>query len=173
MLTCMSEYFVHHNYFVVLMSIISRVGRMEAKGCASPMVWKDARRRFYWSVRAKVAWSSAMAQLAEASPDSSIEYRTQLLQRLIGLEDVTDRRTTAEALETLDLTATVAQLRADHLMRRVLTLAHEDRKATLDGLVRLVDNLADDEKATLISALQNSGRSPGECGGYVLSSPTI
>lgn len=138
-----------------------RVGRMEAKGCASPMVWKDARRRFYWSVRAKVAWSSAMAQLAEASPDSSIEYRTQLLQRLIGLEDVTDRRTTAEALETLDLTATVAQLRADHLMRRVLTLAHEDRKATLDGLVRLVDNLADDEKATLISALQNSGRSPG------------
>lgn len=138
-----------------------RVGRMEAKGCASPMVWKDARRRFYWSVRAKVAWSSAMAQLAEASPDSSIEYRTQLLQRLIGLEDVTDRRTTAEALEALDLTATVAQLRADHLMRRVLTLAHEDRKATLDGLVRLVDNLADDEKATLISALQNSGRSPG------------
>ena len=135
---------------------------MEAKGCATAMVWKDARRRFYWSVRAKVAWSSAMAQLAEASPESTEEYRSTLLTRLAALEDCSDRRAMAEALEALDLSATVAQLRADHLMRRMLALAHEDRKATIDGLVRLVDNLADDEKATLISALQNPGRSPGQ-----------
>ncbi|KAH9933498.1 acetyl CoA carboxylase [Fomitopsis serialis] len=138
-----------------------RTGRMEAKGCASPMVWKDARRRFYWSVRAKVAWSIAMAQLAEASPDSTEEYRSTLLMRLTSLENLSDRRVMAEALEALDLTATLAQLKADHLMRRMLALAHEDRKATIDGLVRLVDNLADDEKATLITALQNAGRSPG------------
>ncbi|PCH36265.1 acetyl CoA carboxylase [Wolfiporia cocos MD-104 SS10] len=138
-----------------------RVGRMEAKGCAKPMVWKDARRRFYWSVRAKLAWSTAMAQLAEASPQSTIEYRTQLLERLSSIDGTTDRRTMAETLEALDLSATVAQLKADHLMSRMLALAHEDRKATLDSLVRLVDNLADDEKATLIGALQNPGRSPG------------
>lgn len=126
------------------------------------MVWKDARRRFYWSVRAKVAWSAAIAQLADASPESSEEYRSTLLLRLASLEDHSDRRAMAEALEALDLSATVAQLRADHLMRRVLALAHEDRKATIDGLVRLVDNLADGEKATLINALQNSGRSPGQ-----------
>ncbi|TFY60059.1 hypothetical protein EVJ58_g5380 [Rhodofomes roseus] len=125
------------------------------------MVWRDARRRFYWSVRAKVAWSAAMAELAEASPESTEEYRSTLLMRLRSLEDFSDRRVMSKALEALDLTATLAQLKADHLMRRMLALAHEDRKTSIDGLVRLVDSLADDEKATLITALQNAGRSPG------------
>ena len=125
------------------------------------MEWKDARRRFYWAVRSKVAWSAAMAKLAEASPDSTVEYRTRLLQTLAEVDDSTDRREAAEKLEALDLTATVAQLKADHLMRRMLALAHVDRKATINGLIRLVDNLADDEKASLVNALQNSTRSPG------------
>lgn len=102
-----------------------------------------------------------MAQLTEASTESSVAYRSQLLDTLASIDSTTDRRIMAEALDALDLSATVAQLKADHLMRRVLALAHEDRKATIDGLVRLVDNLADDEKATLIAALQNPGRSPG------------
>ena len=134
---------------------------MEAKGCAKSMVWKDARRRFYWALRSKVAWSYAMAQLAEASPDSTAEYRTRLLQTLAEVDENTDRKEAAEKLEALNLTATVAQLKADHLMRRMLALAHEDRKATIGGLIRLVDNLSDDERATLASALQNSSRSPG------------
>ncbi|GBE86281.1 Acetyl-CoA carboxylase [Sparassis crispa] len=138
-----------------------RTGRMEAKGCATPMVWKDARRRFYWAVRAKIARSAAMAQLAEASPDSSSEYRSRLLESLAGISATTDRRVVAETLEALDLTATIAQLKADHLMRRMLALAHIDRKATLDALVRLVDNLADDEKTSLVNVLQSSSRSPG------------
>lgn len=134
---------------------------MEAKGCAKPMVWKDARRRFYWAVRSKVAWSAALAKLAEANPEATVEYRTQLLQNLAEIDDSTDRRVAAEKLESLDLTATVAQLKADYLMRRMLALANEDRKATMGGLIRLVDNLADDEKTALIAALQNSTRSPG------------
>ena len=125
------------------------------------MVWKDARRRFYWAVRAKVAWSSALAQLADASPDSTIEHREGLLQNLSEVDATTDRQVAAEKLEALDLTATIAQLKAEYLLRRMLALAQEDRKATIGGLVRLVDNLEDDEKAALISALQNSARSPG------------
>lgn len=140
----------------------SRTGRMEAKGCAKSMVWKDARRRFYWAVRAKVARSSAMAQLAEASPDSSFEYRTRLLEDLAEIESTSEPRETAQALEDLDLTNTLAQLKADHLTHQMLALAQEDRKATVDGLVRLIDHLADDEKLALISALQNSTRSSGE-----------
>ncbi|KAL1945115.1 hypothetical protein VTO73DRAFT_2735 [Trametes versicolor] len=138
-----------------------RTGRMEAKGCAKSMVWKDARRRFYWAVRAKVARSSAMAQLAEASPDSSFEYRTRLLEDLAEIESTSKPRETAQALEDLDLTNTLAQLKADHLTHQMLALAQEDRKATVDGLVRLIDHLADDEKLALISALQNSTRSSG------------
>ena len=134
---------------------------MEAKDCAKPMVWKDARRRFYWSLRAKVAQSAALDQLAEASPDSTAEYREHLLESLTSVDISTDRRAAAETYEALDLRPTVAQLKADHLMRSMLALSHEDRKATVNGLVRLVDNLSEDEKATLINALQNSNRSPG------------
>ncbi|KAH9951182.1 acetyl CoA carboxylase [Amylocystis lapponica] len=138
-----------------------RTGRLEAKGCAKAMVWKGARRHFYWATRAKIARTAAMVQLAEASPDSTVEYRARLLETLAQIDSTTVYRTMAETLEALDLSATVAQLKADHLMRSMLALAHKDRKATVDGLVRLVDNLTDDEKATLISALQNSSRSPG------------
>jgi len=138
-----------------------RTGRMEAKGCAKAMVWKGARRHFYWATRAKLARTAAMAQLADASPNSTVEYRARLLESLASIDSTTDYRQMAEMLEALDLMATVAQLKADHLMRSMLALAQEDRKATMDGLVRLVDNLSEDEKATLVSALQNSSRSPG------------
>ena len=135
---------------------------MEAKGCAKPMVWKDARRRFYWALRAKVAWSSSMAQLEEASPGSTLDYRVKLLQSLTEVDTTTDRRVAAEKYEALDLAPTLAQLRADHLTRQLLELSHEDRKATIGGLIRLVDNLSDEEKATLATALQASNRSPGQ-----------
>lgn len=125
------------------------------------MVWKDARRRFYWSLRAKVAKSAALDQLAEASPDSTVEYRDHLLESLSSVDLSADRRVAAETYEALDLRPTVAQLKADHLMRSMLALSHEDRKATVNGLVRLVDNLSDDERAALLNALQNSNRSPG------------
>ncbi|KAH8091758.1 carboxyl transferase domain-containing protein [Cristinia sonorae] len=56
----------------------------------------------------------------------------QPLQSLTQVDSTTDHREAAEALEKLDLTATVAQLKADHLMRSMLALAHEDRKAALN-----------------------------------------
>lgn len=135
---------------------------MEAKGCAKPAVWKDARRHFYWAVRARVARSSALALLEEASPESTLEYRQRLLNSISFVDKTTDFRTAAEALEKLDLTATVAQLKSDFLMRRLLDMAQLDRKAMMASLVRLSDNLSDDDRITLISALQNTGRSPGK-----------
>ena len=135
---------------------------MEAKECAKPAVWKDARRHFYWAVRARVARSSALALLEEASPESTPEYRQRLLNSISFVDKTTDFRTAAEALERLDLTATVAQLKSDFLMRRLLDMAQLDRKAMMASLVRLSDNLSDDDRITLISALQNTGRSPGK-----------
>lgn len=134
---------------------------MEAKGCAKATVWKDARRHFYWALRARIARSNALKAFAEASPDSDYEYRTDLLESLATVEDVTDNQALATALEALDLTPTLAKLKSDHLMRRMLDMADEDRKATIGGLVRFVDNLTEDEKTTLKNALQKSSRSPG------------
>jgi len=137
-----------------------RTGRMEAKGCAKPAVWKNSRRHFYWAVRARVARSSALSKLATASPDSTHEHRSQLLDSLASIEPDTDIKTIAESIEQLDLTKAVSQMKADHLASRLLDLAQDDRKATLVGLSRLFENLSDDEKSSLVVALQNSNRSP-------------
>lgn len=134
---------------------------MEAKGCAKPMVWKNARRYFYWAVRARVARSAALADLSEASPGASLDYRVRLLNSLASIEPTTEYRQVAEILENLDLTQTIVELRTDHLMRRLVELTQEDRKTTMNGLLRLADSLSDEEKTSLINVLQNTSRSPG------------
>ncbi|KAK0238625.1 acetyl CoA carboxylase [Armillaria nabsnona] len=146
---------------ILFADLHDRTGRMEAKGCAKPAVWKDARRFFYWAVRARVARSAALRELANASPGATYEYRARLLDTLASLEPTTPYRQMAENLEDLDLAPTVVQLRADHLLRRLMELAKEDRKATMNSIMRLADNMSADEKASLISVLQTSSRSPG------------
>ena len=134
---------------------------MEAKGCAKPAVWKNARRRFYWAVRARVARSSALAMISEASPGTTLEYRSRLLDSMASIEPTTDHREMAEKIEHLDLSKTLAQLKIDYLMRSLLDVSHLDRKAAMDGLLRLVDNLSEDERMGLKVALQTSSQSPG------------
>ena len=135
---------------------------MEAKGCAKPAVWKDARRKFYWAVRARVSRSYLLAELAEASPESTPEYRSRLLNSLAFIDAKTEPRVAAEALEKLDISGTVAQLKSDYLLRRLLDTATQDRKAVMASLVRLADNLSDEDRAGLVTALSNKDRSPGE-----------
>jgi len=130
---------------------------MEAKGCAKPTEWKNTRRHFYWATRARVARSAALADLAEASPGSTFEYRTRLLDSVASLEPTTDYREVADKLDKLDLTPTLTQLKADQLTRRLIELAKEDRKAAMSGLLRLVDHLSEEDRASLVGALQSPG----------------
>ncbi|KAL0575912.1 acetyl-coenzyme-A carboxylase [Marasmius crinis-equi] len=138
-----------------------RTGRMEAKGCAKACVWKDARRHFYWNFRARIARSRALAALSEASPNSTKEYRERLLNSVASIEPDADNREIAQKLEKLDLASTVAQLKADHLVRSMLDITRDDRKTVMDGLMRLADKLSEDERSSLIAVLQNTNRSPG------------
>jgi acetyl-CoA carboxylase / biotin carboxylase 1 len=133
---------------------------MEAKGCAKPAKWKEARRYFYWATRARVARSALIEALSEASPDSSFEYRSNLLDSLAAIEPGMDNREIAAKLDKLDLDATLARLRADHLVRRMIELTQTDRKAAMDGLVRLADNFSEDERAAIVNAFQSASGSP-------------
>jgi len=137
-----------------------RTGRMEAKGCAKPAVWKNARRHFYWAARARIARSFAMARLADATPDSTLEYRSRLLNSLAAIDATAEYRQVAEAIEKLDLSQTISQLKADHLLRQLIQLTKDNRKAALDGFARLADNFSDDERAALLTALKSGARSP-------------
>lgn len=134
---------------------------MEAKGCAKACEWKDARRRFYWALRARIARSRALAQITEANPESTPAYRSQLLTQLAPV-DGSNMREAAETLEGLDLTQKLKQLRGDHVMHTIRQSLHADREATLEGLRGLLDELSDEEKANIVAAVQGSTRSPGE-----------
>ena len=57
---------------------------MEAKGCARPATWKNARRQFYWATRARLAQTSAIAQMGDASPDLSNQQRKELLSDYVA-----------------------------------------------------------------------------------------
>ncbi len=130
---------------------------MEAKGCAKPVAWKESRRYFYWAARARLARSNALAQFAAAGPGQPREYREQLLSDLSGVNGESDHRKAAEALEGLDLSSAIAQLKSEHVVQQLLG----DRKSLIDGFVRLVDYLSEDEKATVLAALRNINASPG------------
>ena len=135
---------------------------MEAKGCAKPAVWKNARRLFYWAVRARVARSTAIAQLEEAAPDLTFDYRTRLLDSVAAIESTTEYRQMAEAIENLDLSATLAQLHADYLLRQMVQLTKDDRKAAMDSFVRLADTFSDEERAAMATVLQSGPRTSGK-----------
>lgn len=134
--------------------VFSRAGRMEAKGCAKPMVWRNARRHFYWALRARLARSAALAQIHSASPDSTPEYRSRLLDSLLADVESSDNQDIAVAIEGLNLEAALDQLHKDSITKGMLAMTQKNRKAALEGILRLADVLSDDEKATLIANLQ-------------------
>jgi acetyl-CoA carboxylase/biotin carboxylase 1 len=130
---------------------------MEAKGCAKAVVWKESRRYFYWAMRARLARSNALAQLAAAGPSQPREYREQLLYELCGVNGESDHRTAAGRLENLDLSPYITLLKSENVVQQLL----EDRKSMIDVLVRLSDSLSEEEKATVLTALRNTNASPG------------
>jgi acetyl-CoA carboxylase / biotin carboxylase 1 len=130
---------------------------MEAKGCAKPTVWKEARRYFYWATCARLARSNALAQLAAACPSKSRQFHEQLLNELSGVTEKSEHRAVVQALENLDLSSAVAKLKCEHLFQQLLG----DRANLVDGFVRLADSLTQDERATVLAALKNRDASPG------------
>ena len=128
---------------------------MEAKGCAKPAAWKGARRYFYWALRARIARSDLLEQIEAVNPDMEPEESAALLDSLIPATDLSDNRALAEVLEQLDITPALVKLKADHLLNHFAEVAEDDRKASLDGLVRIIDSLSDEEKMLVQSAIQS------------------
>ncbi|KZS94649.1 acetyl CoA carboxylase [Sistotremastrum niveocremeum HHB9708] len=137
-----------------------RTGRMEAKGCAKPTVWKDARRRFYWNLRARLAQESVLKQLQSANPDLSSHAASERLESLVTSSS-SDARAYAEELEQLDLKPTIVDLQADHAAKQFSLLAAQNHKAALHSLVHVFGSLSEDDKVALLHSLQNSLHSPG------------
>lgn len=140
---------------------------MEAKGCAKASVWKDARRRFYWLLRARLARTKALKQLEEANPETTAEYRSQVLTTLTHTEGDSEVQQIAETLEKVDLAPVLSRLRSEHIMSSLRRAAQHDRKATVLGLIQLVDEMTEDEKASVLTAVQNRGVEVFSCNSMI------
>lgn len=129
---------------------------MQAKGCATPMTWSNARRSFYWKLRVRLAQDNLLAKLSEANPTLPHEV---LVSHLNGpLSETSDNKALAEQLETLNIEPILAQLKSDYVAQQLVTLASQDRKALVSGLFSVLGSLDEDEKAAMLLAL-NSSRS--------------
>lgn len=136
----------------------SRAGRMEAKGCAKPAVWKDSRRFFYWALRRKIAQLKHIKAIQEASPAVSRSDAKDLLFSLLPATlDPKDNLAFTEALERLDVDPTLSEIREAEITRQVASfMRSQNRKAAFNGILSAAQSLTDDERALLRTALTSS-----------------
>lgn len=135
---------------------------MEAKGCAKPVQWRNARRYFHWALRAQLAISAAASKLIAVDPDLSLAEAKRRIFDQIPHVSPTDDRGVAEALEGIDLTDIIAQLTSARVAGQLMSLVQSHRKAGLAGLVGVANALTDEERAALMVALQGVVPSSGQ-----------
>src|ERR1700761_1017258 len=135
---------------------ISRTGRMEAKNCAKPAIWRDSRRHFYWLLRSRLAPDAALSPMEAEYPQATREYRLSLLDTLVSATP--DTKASAEELEDLDLTNMLTRLRGERATASLQAMANcpEDRSALFNGLAGLVGTMSEEERSKLLTALQTT-----------------
>lgn len=135
---------------------------MEAKGCAKPAVWKEARRFFYWALRRKVAQLNHIRAIQEASPAISRSDAKDLLFSLLPATlDPKNSHAMTEAIERLDLDPTLSELREAEIARQITAfISSPHRKAALNSLLSAAQSLTDDERTLFRSALASVDHSP-------------
>jgi hypothetical protein len=161
---CMSQwpYFTCFPTPITYQIPFSRVGRMEAKGCAKPAVWKEARRLFYWALRRKVAQLNHIKTIQEASPTISRSDAKDLLFSLLPATlDPKNNHAMTQALEKLNIESTLSELREAEIARQITAFIRSpNRKAALNGLLSAAQSLTDDERALFRSAVTSVDHSP-------------
>ena len=132
---------------------------MEAKGCAIPTVWNNARRYFYWAVRARLAHENAIRKLIAASPGTPEDILNTHLLQLVAAPETEHQAFTLE-MEALELSEVAAKYRSAHITRSLVELIEENRKEGLAGMVKALEVLSEDERGILLGALQGT-KTPG------------
>lgn len=106
-------------------------------------------------MRARLARSRILSQFAIANPLSTPEYRSQLLTQLAPPDDSNTQRL-AEKLEKLDISSAISSLRSQHVADELKQAAGIDRKAALKGLLSVLGEMSDEEKAAVMMSIQSS-----------------
>ena len=111
--------------------------------------------------------------VSHLSASSDLEGATHILESLASIDLKTEHREAATRLEQLDITKTAAQLKAEFLVQDLLQMVNQSRKAIIDCLACLLDNLTNEEKATLQSVLRTRAKCHARSGMYSIRNLSV
>ncbi len=117
------------------------------KAVLDPWNGKNARRHFYWTLRARLARDSLLASLENANPLSSFDERLKILTTLVSNTDEPQRL--AEDLESVNLEPLLAQLCHQHAVAQVQLMAEKDRTSAIQGFTHLIHLMTSEERRPL------------------------
>ncbi|EJU03511.1 acetyl CoA carboxylase [Dacryopinax primogenitus] len=143
-----------------------RAGRMQAKDCAEPLEWKNARRFFYWRLRARLALAEAYEQFQAVDSEMTEQSCEAMLLTAHPDLNFSDNRQLAEALAKVDLAQTVEKVQQLAVARQIKVLSATNPTGAFSGLIAVLHTMTGEMRASLLAELQS-----GESGPPSYSSP--
>jgi acetyl-CoA carboxylase / biotin carboxylase 1 len=146
-----------------------RAGRMEAKGTIRmPVVWKNARRFFYWRLRRRLSEEVLLKKLGTSvaagvanTPMAQKEYNLAMLRSWTGLLDSEfDRndKAVAEWYEANRKTvyAKIEQKKSEGVSKSVVDLLLSNKEASLSGVKQVLSLVPHAERESLVKYLMSA-----------------
>jgi acetyl-CoA carboxylase / biotin carboxylase 1 len=143
-----------------------RAGRMEAKGTIRmPVVWKNARRFFYWRLRRKLSEEVLLKKLGTSvaagvanTPMAQKEYNLAMLRSWTGLLDAEfdkDDQQVASFYEThrKDIYQKIEAKKGEGVTKEIVDLLLANKEASLKGVQQVLSLVPVGEREKLVKYL--------------------
>ena len=137
-----------------------RAGRMQAKNTIRhPLLWKNARRFFYWRLRRRLNEESLVKKMANASPKDSMSRATSLrnLQAWSGIQDFQhDDQAVATWYEEnrKSVQGKIDGLKAEAVAFDVTNLLNTNREGGMRGLKQFLETMPVEERESVLKYLK-------------------
>lgn len=134
-----------------------RTGRMEAKGCARPAEWSEARRHFYWRLRRRLNEAHMLNKLANSHPVLTPAERVDVLSQLVEADSESDQAVATWIEGHADaVTSYAAQLKTQYISDKIMEFAESDREGTIAGFTRIMESLSEEERKALVERFSSA-----------------
>ena len=134
-----------------------RVGRMSAKGCASPCEWIESRRYFYQRLRRRLDEEAIINRLGKANPLMDRQSRLSILYNIYSQKNVefSDDAKIASFIEkereVIDEIVQLVQSR--YIESQISQFSTVNKQGTLEGIAKFMETLSAEERSSFAKLL--------------------
>ncbi|KAG5368607.1 Acetyl-CoA carboxylase [Yarrowia sp. E02] len=148
---------IYQQISVQFADLHDRAGRMEAKGVIrEALVWKDARRFFFWRIRRRLVEEYLITKINSILPSCT---RLECLARIKSWKPATlDQGSDRAVAEWFDdnsdaVSSRLNELKKDASAQSFASQLRKDRQGTLQGMKQALASLSEAERAELLKGL--------------------